>query len=84
MDIVPTFNIRGRYDDYNQNSIENAQITTGVILSHPFSETSKRMTTETWRSSIPVMIVPVDGLEEIPGESRMGLYNLETGEINAG
>ena len=48
------------------------------------SETSKRMTTETWRSRIPVMIVPVDGLEEIPGESKMGLYNLETGEISAG
>jgi DEAD/DEAH box helicase domain-containing protein len=47
------------------------------------SETSKRMTTESWRASIPVMIVPADGLEEIPGESKVGLYNLETGEISA-
>ncbi len=45
------------------------------------SETSKRMTTETWKTGVPVMIVPVTALQEIPGESQIGLYNLETGEI---
>lgn len=45
------------------------------------SETSKRMTTETWKAGIPVMIVPVSALQEIPGESQMGLYDLETGEV---
>jgi len=46
------------------------------------SEMSKRMTTETWKASVPVMIVPVEALLEIPGESKMGLYNLETGDID--
>lgn len=46
------------------------------------SETSKRMTTETWKASVPVMIVPVEVLQEIPGESKMGLYDLETGDIS--
>lgn len=46
------------------------------------SETSKRMTTETWKASVPIIIVPVESLREIPGESKMGLYNLETGDIN--
>ena len=46
------------------------------------SETSKRMTTETWKASDPIIIVPVESLREIPGESKMGLYNLETGDIN--
>ena len=46
------------------------------------SETSKRMTTETWKASVPVMIVPVSRVQEIPGESKMGLYNLEAGEIS--
>ena len=45
------------------------------------SETSKRMTTETWKAGIPVMILPVSALQEIPGESQMGLYDLETGEV---
>jgi DEAD/DEAH box helicase domain-containing protein len=45
------------------------------------SETSKRMTTKTWRGSIPVIIIPVSALEEIPGESKTGLYNFETGDI---
>ncbi|MDL1961901.1 MAG: DEAD/DEAH box helicase [Deltaproteobacteria bacterium] len=45
------------------------------------SETSKRMTTETWKASIPVIIVPVTALHEIPGESKMGLYDYETGDI---
>ena len=44
------------------------------------SETSKRMTTETWRASVPIIIVPVSALQEIPGESKMGCYNYETGE----
>ncbi len=46
------------------------------------SETSKRLTTETWRASAPVIIVPVSRVQEIPGESRLGVYNLETGEIS--
>lgn len=33
------------------------------------------------KASIPVTIVPVDGLQEIPGESKFGLYNLETGDL---
>lgn len=45
------------------------------------SETTKRMTTETWKASIPVIILPATALQEIPGESQIGLYNLETGEI---
>ena len=45
------------------------------------SETSKRMTTETWKAGILVSIVPVSAIQEIPGESKMGLYDLETGEI---
>ncbi len=45
------------------------------------SETSKRMTTETWKASVPVIIVPVEALQEIPGESKIGLYDLETGDI---
>jgi DEAD/DEAH box helicase domain-containing protein len=40
------------------------------------SKMSKRRTTET------IMIVPVESLQEIPGESKMGFYNLETGDIN--
>ena len=48
------------------------------------SETSKRMTTETWKAGVPVMIVPVTALQEIPGESQTGLYDLETGEIVEG
>ena len=46
------------------------------------SETSKRMTTETRKASVPVMIVPVSRVQEIPGESKLGMYNLETGEIS--
>lgn len=48
------------------------------------SETSKHMTTETWKASVPVIIVPVEALQEIPGESKMGLYELETGHICEG
>jgi hypothetical protein len=40
------------------------------------------MTTETWKASVPVMIVPVEALQEIPGESKMGLYDLETGDVS--
>ena len=46
------------------------------------AETSKRMTTETKKSGIPVIIVPVSGIQEIPGESETGIYNYETGEIS--
>ena len=48
------------------------------------SETSKRMTTETWKAGVPIIIVPVESLQEIPGESKMGLYDLETGDIYEG
>jgi len=45
------------------------------------SGTSERMTTETWKASVPITIIPVTALQEIPGESQIGLYNLEMGEI---
>ncbi|MGI5829370.1 MAG: DEAD/DEAH box helicase [Bradymonadia bacterium] len=48
------------------------------------SKTSKRMTTETWKAGVPIFIVPVESLQEIPGESKMGLYDLETGDIYEG
>jgi DEAD/DEAH box helicase domain-containing protein len=47
------------------------------------SETSRRLTTASWKAGIPVLIVPIEALQEIPGESKTGLYNLETGEIIA-
>jgi len=46
------------------------------------SETSKRYTKETWRASAPIKIVSVSRIQEIPGESKLGMYNLETGEIS--
>jgi len=39
------------------------------------------MTTETREASVPTMIVPVEALQEIPGESKVGLYDLETGDV---
>jgi len=45
------------------------------------SETSKRYTADTPKASAPIIIVPVRALVEIPGESRVGYYNYETGEI---
>jgi len=39
------------------------------------------MTTETLKASVPVIIVSVEALQEIPGESKMGLYDLETGDV---
>jgi len=45
------------------------------------SETSKRYTADTSKASAPIIIVPINALVEIPGESRVGYYNYETGEI---
>lgn len=45
------------------------------------SQTSKRWTGKTEQGRPPVITVPISNLREIPGESKMGFYNYETGEV---
>ncbi len=45
------------------------------------SETSDKWTKSTRKASPPVIIIPVSRLREVPGYSKMGLYNYGTGVI---
>ena len=41
----------------------------------------KHLSQKTRKYRKSTISIPVDSLREIPGESRLGLYNYETGEI---
>ena len=41
----------------------------------------KHLSQKTRKYRKSTMSIPVDSLREIPGESRLGLYDYETGEI---
>lgn len=45
------------------------------------SETTPRYITETFYAGKTTMIIPISELQEIPGESKIGYYNYETGDI---
>ena len=56
----------------------------GVFFSPSFKGLAyrgKHLSERTSRFNGAIISIPIDSLKEIPGESRFGLYDLETGEL---